>query len=81
MERFYLAEIYEEWVGTDADRGELRSRRISPIFSSSEALDSWITRNSHVNWLDWVEVVHQWGKPNELGLREESRTNLEYWFV
>ena len=79
MERFFLVELVEEWVGTEAGR-ELRSRRISPIFSSGESLDAWVTRNHHVNWLDWVEVVHQSGKPNELGLREESRTNLEYWF-
>ena len=83
MERYFLAEVVEDWTGVEpgSNRGDIRSKRISPIFSSSSALDAWIERNPHVRWLDWCEVVHQWGRANEFGLLEEKRTNLEYWFA
>ena len=80
MEKFFLAEIYEEGCPTEPGRGTMTRRRVSPVFKTEAELSSHIKVAKLKKYnLDDLEVVYQYGARNVYGLQEESTVPLEDW--
>lgn len=74
---YHLARITETWKADGTS--ELGSQQIGPDFDNEVTLYHYVMAVLPAPLRTDVEVVHQYGKPNAYGLREEERTDLHDW--